>query len=111
MQAICSFANKKKINQRKERPSMIKMKNYLHPPLLCFWINLWDWPLYFIRDEGGAMKPRRKICDFTTSRQIIAKVKSNGLTSIRIGDTDTIKHGRIELDTHSDKIVFGQSFI
>ena len=57
------------------------------------------------------MKPRRKICDFTTSRQIIAKVKVNDPTHRRIGATNTVKHGRIELDTHADTIVFGQSFI
>ena len=57
------------------------------------------------------MKHRRKICDFSTSCQIIAKVKSNGPTSRRIGATNTIKHGRIDLDTHSNTIVFGQSFI
>ena len=57
------------------------------------------------------MKTRRKICDFTTSRQIIAKVKANGTTSRRIGSTNTIKHGTIELDTHADTIVFRQSFI
>ena len=55
------------------------------------------------------MKPRRKICDFTTSRQRIAKVKANGSTSIKIGATNTIEHGRIELDTHADTIVFGHS--
>ena len=57
------------------------------------------------------MKPRRKICDFTTSRRRIANVKENGPTSIRIGATNTIKHGRTELDTHANTIVFGQSFI
>ena len=53
------------------------------------------------------MKPRSKICDFTTSRQMIAKVKANGPTSRIIGSTNTIKHGRLELDTHADTIVFG----
>ena len=57
------------------------------------------------------MKPRRKICDFTTSRKIVAKVKGNGPTPRRIGATNTIKHGKIELETHADMIVFGQSFI
>ena len=57
------------------------------------------------------MKPGRKICDFTTSRLIISKVKTNGTTSKRIGDTNTIKHGRIELDNHADTILFGQIFI
>ena len=57
------------------------------------------------------MKPQRKICDFTTSRQIIAKEKANGPTSRRIGATNTIKQSRIELDTHAKTIVFGQSFI
>ena len=57
------------------------------------------------------MKHRRKICYFTTSHQRIAKIKENGPTSRRIGATNTIKHGRIELDTHADTIVFGQSFI
>ena len=51
------------------------------------------------------------ICDFTTSRQRIAKVKANGLTSRRIGATNTVNHGRIELDIHAETIVFGQSFI
>ena len=76
-------------------------------PLLWFWINSWDWILYFIRDRGGAMKPWRRICDFTTSLQRIAKVKANGPTSRIIGATNTIKHGRLELDTHADTIVFG----
>ena len=67
--------------------------------------------LIFICNREGAMKTQRKICDFTTSRQRIAKVKSNGPTSIRIGGTNTIKHGRIDLDTHAYTIVFGQSFI
>ena len=57
------------------------------------------------------MKPRRKICDFTTSCQIIAKVKANGPTLRKNGATNTIKHGRIEINTHADTIVFGQSFI
>ena len=57
------------------------------------------------------MKPRRKICDFTISRQRIAKVKANGPTPRKIGSTNTIKHGIIELDTHVERIVFGQSFI
>ena len=57
------------------------------------------------------MKPRRKICDFTTSHQRIIKIKANGPTSRRIGSTNTIKCGRIELDNHSNTIVFGQSFI
>ena len=57
------------------------------------------------------MKPQRKICDFTNSRQIVAMVKSNGPTPRRIGATNTIKHGRIELETNADTIVFGQSFI
>ena len=57
------------------------------------------------------MKPQRKICDFTTSRRRIAKVKANGITPKRIGPTNTIKHGRIYLDTHVDTIVLGQSFI
>ena len=52
-----SFGGRKEeIKPRKERPSMILMKNDLHP-LFGFWINLWDWLLYFIRDRGGAMKP------------------------------------------------------
>ena len=57
------------------------------------------------------MKPWHKICDFTTSRRRIAKVKANGPTSRRIGATNTITHGRIELDTYAGTIVFGQSFI
>ena len=57
------------------------------------------------------MDPQCKIRDFTTSCQRIAKVKSNGPTSRRIGATNTIKHGRIELDNHADTIIFGQSFI
>ena len=57
------------------------------------------------------MKPRRKIFDFTTSCRIIAKVKANVTTSRMIGAANTINHGRIELDTHADTIVFGQSFI
>ena len=57
------------------------------------------------------MKPRRKICDFTTSCRRIAKEKTNGPTSRRIGATNKIKHGRIDMDNHSEKIVFGQSFI
>ena len=57
------------------------------------------------------MKPRRKICDFTTSRRRIAKIKVNGPTPRIIGATNTINHGRVELDTHADTIVFGQSFI
>ena len=64
-----------------------------------------------MRDLGGEMKPRRRICDFTTSRQIIAKVKANGPTFRIIGAADMIKHGIIELDTHSNKIIFGHSFI
>ena len=55
------------------------------------------------------MKPRRKICDFTTSSQRIAEVKANCPTSIKIGAANTIKHGMIELDTHAGTIVFGQS--
>ena len=57
------------------------------------------------------MEPRHNICDFTTSRQRIAKVKSNSPTSRRIGATNTINHGSIEIDTHADTILFGQSFI
>ena len=57
------------------------------------------------------MKPRHNICDFTTSRQTIAKVKANGPTSRRIGVTNTIKHGRLELNTHANTIVFVKSFI
>ena len=57
------------------------------------------------------MKPRRKICDFTTSHQRIVKVKANAPTSRRIGATNMIKHGRIELETHSDTIVLGQSSV
>ena len=57
------------------------------------------------------MKPRRKICDFTTSRRRIAQVKANGPTSRKIEATNMINHGRIELDTHVDTIVLGQSFI
>ena len=52
------------------------------------------------------MKPRRKICDFTTSRRIIAKVKANSPTSKIIGDDNMIKHGRLELDTHAETIAF-----
>ena len=51
------------------------------------------------------------ISDFTTSRLRIVKVEANGPTSERIGSTNTIKHGRIELDTHANTIVFRQSFI
>ena len=57
------------------------------------------------------MKPQRKICDFTTSCRIITKVKANDPTSRIIGATNTIKHVIIDIDTHSDTIVFGQSFI
>ena len=57
------------------------------------------------------MKPRRRICDFNTSRQKNAKVKANGPTSRIIGAANTIKHSIIELDTHADTIVFGQSVI
>ena len=57
------------------------------------------------------MKFRCKICDFTTSRRRIAKIKENGTTSRRIGSTNKIKHCKIELDTHAETIVFGQSFI
>ena len=35
----------------------------------------------------------------------------NGPTSRIIGSANTIKHGRLELDTHVEKIVFGQSCI
>ena len=49
--------------------------------------------------------------DFTTSRQRITKVKENGPNSRKNGATNTNNHGIIELDTHSDTIVFGQSFI
>ena len=38
-------------------------------------------------------------------------MKANGPTSRSIGATNTIKHGRIELDTHADTIVFGHIFI
>ena len=57
------------------------------------------------------MKPRSKICDFTTSCQMIAKVKANGPTSRIIRAANTIKHCRIDIDNHADTIVFGQSFI
>ena len=57
------------------------------------------------------MKPRRKICDFITSRQRITKVKANGPTSRIIGATNTIKHGSIELGIHANTVVFGKSFI
>ena len=57
------------------------------------------------------MKPRRNICDFTTSRRIIAEVKANGPTSRKIGSANMIKHGRLELDTCANTIIFGQSFI
>ena len=57
------------------------------------------------------MKPRRKICDFTTSRQRITKVKSNGPTSRMIGAANKIKHGRLELGTHAETILFGPIFI
>ena len=57
------------------------------------------------------MKYRRKICDFTNSRQRIANLRANGPTFRRIGVTNTINHGRIEIDTHANTIVFGQSFI
>ena len=57
------------------------------------------------------MKPRRRICDFTTSRQRIAKVKANCPTSRIIGAANKIKHGILELDTHADTIIFVQSFI
>ena len=62
-------------------------------------------------------QPRRgnetltKICDFTTSRRRIAKVKANGPTLRKNGATNMIRHGIIELDTHADTIVFGQIFI
>ena len=57
------------------------------------------------------MKPQRRICDITTSRRRITKVKANGPTSIIIGPVNKIKDGRAELDTHADTILFGQSFI
>ena len=57
------------------------------------------------------MKPCCRICDFTTSCQRIAKVKVNGHTSRIIGAANTIKHGRLEIDTHANIIVFVQSFI
>ena len=57
------------------------------------------------------MKSQRRICDFNTSRWRIAKVKANGPTSRIIGAANTINQGRLELDTHADTIVFGQSFI
>ena len=57
------------------------------------------------------MKPQRNICDFTTSRRRIAKVKVNGPTPRRIVATNTINHDRIELDTHFYTVLFGQSFI
>ena len=57
------------------------------------------------------MKPRRKICDFATSLRRISKVKANGPSSIRIGVTNTIKHGSIDIDTHADTILFVQNFI
>ena len=57
------------------------------------------------------MKPRRKIYDFNTSCRRITKVKENNPTSRRIVAANTINHGRIELDTHADTIIFGQSFI
>ena len=57
------------------------------------------------------MKPRRKICDFITSGRRIAKVKVNGPTTRWIGATNMIRHGRIELDTHIDTIIFRQIFI
>ena len=57
------------------------------------------------------MKPRSKICDFATSRRRIAKVKANGPTYIIIGPANKIKDGRVDLDTHADTILFGQSFI
>ena len=41
----------------------------------------------------------------------IKTVEANGPTSRRIGSTNTIKHVRIELDTHSDTILFGKSYI
>ena len=57
------------------------------------------------------MKPQRRICDFTTSRRRITKVKANGPTYIIIGPANKIKDGRVDLDTHADTILFGQSFI
>ena len=57
------------------------------------------------------MEPRRKICGFTTSLRRIDKVKSNGPTPRSILATNTINHGRIDLDTHADTIVFGHTFI
>ena len=50
------------------------------------------------------MKNRRKICDFTTSRQKIDKVKANGHTSRRIGAANTIKHGRIKMKVSANSI-------
>ena len=55
------------------------------------------------------MKHQRMISDFTTSRQRITKVKANGTTSRIIVAANTIKHGRLELDTHADTIVFGKN--
>ena len=38
-------------------------------------------------------------------------MKANGPTSRKIGAANRIKHGRLDLDTHADTIIFGQSFI
>ena len=76
-----SFGGQKEKKKAKKRKTNHDSDEELLAPLPWFLINLWDWLLYFIRDRGGSMKPRRKICDFTTSCQIIAMVKSNGTTS------------------------------
>ena len=38
-------------------------------------------------------------------------MKTNGTTSRIFGAANTINHCRLELDTHADTIIFGQSFI
>ena len=62
-----SFGGRKEKKKAKRNTKHDSDKELL-APILYFWINLWFWLLYFIRDRGGAMKPQHKICDFTTSR-------------------------------------------
>ena len=58
-----SFGCRKEKRKSKKR----KTKHYYDErwlaPHLWFWINLWDWFLYFNSYQEGAMKPRRKIYD------------------------------------------------
>ena len=62
-----SFGGRKENEKSKKRRTKYDSDNKWLAPLLRFWINLWDWLLYFICDRGGAIKPWRKIYDFNTS--------------------------------------------